>query len=276
MRQLKITHRITNRDTADQFITDIAQYAPVSPEEEVILAHRIKKGDDKAKEQLVKANLRFVISVAKQYQFQGLSLGDLINEGSIGLIKAAEKFDETKGFKFISYAVWWIRQSILCAIRDYGRTVRLPHNQINLSYKIHTTIAAYTQKYNYPPTEEEIANILHVQVSVIRDVMYAHNKTASFDNTENDNNTLESVLAITDKESISESFIYDLNRVLDSLNCKPKAREILLCYFGIGSEPMTYPEIATKYNLSNERVRQIVVDLLAKLKNHSAILAKYL
>lgn len=278
MRQLKITSRFTNRDTVNQYINDVAQYVPVSPEEEVALAQRIKKGDDRAKEQLIKANLRFVVSVAKQYQFQGLPLEDLINEGNIGLIKAAALYDETRGFKFISYAVWWVRQSILQALSLYGRTVKLPQNQVAFVHKIYKVITNYEQEHQVSPTVEQIAETLHVKVSTVKDVLYAENKASSLDAplTKDGDDTLGSLLAETDKENVSESLAFDLNRVLDRLKCKPKEKEILLCHFGIGSEPMTYAEIAIKYNLTRERVRQIIVKLLAKLKYNSDILIKYL
>lgn len=278
MRQLKITNRVTNRDTVNQYINDVAQYVPVSPEEEVTLAHRIKKGDNKAKEQLINANLRFVISVAKQYQNQGLPLEDLINEGNIGLIKAAALFDETRGFKFISYAIWWIRQSIMCALSSYGRVVRLPQNQSQLACKIYKVIAEYEQEHQVSPTIEQLATILNTKSHIIKDILWAENRASSLDVplSKDGDDTLCSLLYTTDKENMSESLVYDLNRVLDSIKCRPKEREILLCHFGIGSEPMTYSEIAIKYNLTRERVRQIIVKLLDKLKHHSNILVKYL
>jgi RNA polymerase primary sigma factor len=278
MRQLKITNRFTNRDTVNQYINDVAQYVPVSPEEEVTLAQRIKKGDNKAKEQLINANLRFVVSVAKQYQFQGLPLEDLINEGNIGLIKAAERYDETRGFKFISYAIWWIRQSIMCALSTYGRAVRLPQNQSQLACKIYNAIAKYEQEHEESPTIEQLASILNTKSHIIRDILWAENRASSLDAplSKDGDNTLGSLLYTTDKENMSESLVYDLNRVLDSIKCKPKEKEILLDHFGIGTEPMTYAEIAIKYNLTRERVRQIIVKLLNKLKQNSNILVKYL
>jgi RNA polymerase primary sigma factor len=278
MRQLKITNRFTNRDTVNQYINDVAQYVPVSPEEEVALAQRIKKGDSKAKEQLVKANLRFVVSVAKQYQFQGLPLEDLINEGNIGLIKAAERYDETRGFKFISYAVWWIRQAILSALSTYGHAVKLPQNQVLLVRKIYSVITTYEQEHQVSPTIEQVAEILHIETSIVKDILWAENRTSSLDAPlgEDGDDSLNALLATTDKENMSESLNYDLKRLLNSLKCKPKEKEMLLLYFGIGSEPMTYTEIAIKYNLTKERVRQIIVRLLEKLKYHSGILVKYL
>lgn len=278
MRQLKITNRVTNRDTVNQYINDVAQYVPVSPEEEVALALRIKKGDNKAKEQLINANLRFVISVAKQYQNQGLPLEDLINEGNIGLVKAAERYDETRGFKFISYAIWWIRQSIMYALSSYGRVVRLPQNQTQLACKIYKAIAEYEQEHQVSPTIEQLATILNTKPHIIKDILWAENRASSLDVplSKDGDDTLGSLLYTTDKENISESLVYDLNRVLDSLKCRPKEKEILLCHFGIGSEPMTYAEIALKYDLTRERVRQIIVKVLGKLKSNSNILIKYL
>ena len=278
MRQLKITNRVTNRDTVNQYINDVAQYLPVSPEEEVALAIRIKKGDNKAKEQLINANLRFVISVAKQYQNQGLPLEDLINEGNIGLVKAAERYDETRGFKFISYAIWWIRQSIMYALSSYGRVVRLPQNQTQLACKIYKAIAEYEQEHQVSPTIEQLATILNTKPHIIKDILWAENRASSLDVplSKDGDDTLGTLLYTTDKENISESLVYDLNRVLDSLKCRPKEKEILLCHFGIGSEPMTYAEIALKYDLTRERVRQIIVKVLGKLKSNSNILIKYL
>ena len=278
MRQLKITNRVTNRDTVNQYINDVAQYVPVSPEEEVALALRIKKGDNKAKEQLINANLRFVISVAKQYQNQGLPLEDLINEGNIGLVKAAERYDETRGFKFISYAIWWIRQSIMYALSSYGRVVRLPQNQTQLACKIYKAIAEYEQEHQASPTIEQLATILNTKPHIIKDILWAENRASSLDVplSKDGDDTLGTLLYTTDKENISESLVYDLNRVLDSLKCRPKEKEILLCHFGIGSEPMTYAEIALKYDLTRERVRQIIVKVLGKLKSNSNILIKYL
>ena len=278
MRQLKITNRVTNRDTVNQYINDVAQYLPVSPEEEVALALRIKKGDNKAKEQLINANLRFVISVAKQYQNQGLPLEDLINEGNIGLVKAAERYDETRGFKFISYAIWWIRQSIMCALSSYGRVVRLPQNQTQLACKIYKTIAEYEQEHQASPTIEQLATILNTKPHIIKDILWAENRASSLDVplSKDGDDTLGTLLYTTDKENISESLVCDLNRVLNSLKCKSKEKEILLAHFGIGSEPMTYAEIALKYDLTRERVRQIIVKILGKLKSNSDILIKYL
>lgn len=274
MRQFKVTNRFTNRNTVNQYINDVSRFRPIPADEEAELARKIKAGNKKAKDTLIKANLRFVVSVAKQYQYQGLPLADLINEGNIGLIRASELFDETYGFKFISYAIWWIRQSILQAISAYGKAVRLPCNQINLSHKIYTTIAVYEQEHNCQPTEEEIADILQIKVSIVRDIMYANNRAASFDAplTNDSEETLMSTLATEDKENNTDSLRYDIDRLFKSIQCKPREKEILYHYYGIGTTAMSYAQIAEMYGLTRERVRQICSKLIVKLQENSNII----
>jgi RNA polymerase primary sigma factor len=256
MRQLKISKSITNRDTAslDRFLADIGREGMVSADEEVELARRIKAGDEEALNKLVKANLRFVVSVAKQYQNQGISLQDMINEGNLGLIKAAKRFDETRGFKFISYAVWWIRQAILQAIADQSRIVRLPLNQVGTINKIKKEIARLEQDMQRPPTIEELSEALDLPEYKISEIMKMNTYTQSID----------SPIAPDEDTKFLDTFIYP-NDVLSSLS--EKERDIIKLFYGINStHEYTLDEIGDKYDLSRERVRQIKERALKRLR----------
>ncbi|MFQ5334779.1 MAG: RNA polymerase sigma factor RpoD/SigA [Flavobacteriales bacterium] len=288
MRQLKIIKSITNRDNAslDKYLHEIGQIEMISSEEEVKLARRIKKGDRKALEQLTKANLRFVVSVAKQYQNQGLSLPDLINEGNVGLIKAAQRFDETRGFKFISYAVWWIRQSILQAIAEQARIVRLPLNKIGSITKINRTFAQLEQEFEREPTMDEIAEALDLTEVDIKESFKNSARHVSMDaplpNMEDDNRNLYDVL-LTDnspgpeKGLLSESLRREIERALSTLSAREA--EVVRYYFGLNSKhPQTLEEIGEKFDLTRERVRQIKEKAIRRLKHTSRnkILKTYL
>lgn len=278
MRQLKITQSITNRESAslEKYLQDIGKESMVSPQEEVVLAQRIKQGDHLALDKLTRANLRFVVSVAKQYQNQGMSLPDLINEGNLGLIKAAQRFDETKGFKFISYAVWWIRQSILQAIAEQSRMVRLPLNQIGAMNKVKKALSHLEQKYGRDPSPEEISEAVDLSYNQIRDVLRVGNRPVSmdapFDNNE-ENNTLLDVLASTDVPGtdavlLDESLTEDINRSLSTLS--KREAEVIRMFFGIGSKiSMSLDEIGVELSLTRERVRQIKETGLRRLKHNS-------
>ncbi len=276
MRQLKISKSITNRESAslDKYLQEISKYDLISVDEEVELARRIKKGDKEAMEKLIRANLRFVVSVAKQYQNQGLSLPDLINEGNLGLIKAAEKFDETRGFKFISYAVWWIRQSIMQAINEQSRIVRLPLNQVSSLTKYKKAIQDFEQKYHRKPTEEELAELLETTEEKIKKTASASGKAISVDApfVEDEDNTLLDVLVNEDAERadeklMKESLRIEIERALATLT--ERERDIIKLSFGIGTEPISLEEIGERYNLTRERVRQIREKALKKLRNTS-------
>ncbi len=276
MRQLKISKSITNRESAslDKYLQEISKYDLISVEEEVELARRIKKGDKEAMEKLIRANLRFVVSVAKQYQNQGLSLPDLINEGNLGLIKAAEKFDETRGFKFISYAVWWIRQSIMQAINEQSRIVRLPLNQVSSLTKYKKAIQDFEQKYHRKPTEEELAELLETTEEKIKKTASASGKAISVDApfVEDEDNTLLDVLVNEDAEKaddklMKESLRIEIERALATLT--ERERDIIKLSFGIGTEPISLEEIGERYGLTRERVRQIREKALKKLRNTS-------
>lgn len=278
MRQLKITQSITNRESAslEKYLQDIGKEDMVTPQMEVELAQRIKLGDQVALDKLTRANLRFVVSVAKQYQNQGLSLPDLINEGNLGLIKAAQRFDETKGFKFISYAVWWIRQSILQAIAEQSRMVRLPLNQIGAMNKVKKALAKLEQQYQREPSPDEISEAVELSSNQVRDVLRVGNKPVSmdapFDNNE-DNNTLLDVMAnddlpTTDSHLLSESLTEDINRSLSTLS--KREAEVIKMFFGINQKhSMSLDEIAANLNLTRERVRQIKETGLRRLKHNS-------
>lgn len=276
MRQLKINKSITNRDnvTLDKYLQEIGREELVSVDEEVELARRIHDGDRKALERLVKANLRFVVSVAKQYQNQGLSLPDLINEGNVGLIKAAEKFDETRGFKFISYAVWWIRQSILKAIAEQSRMVRLPLNQIGSVNKINKELNKFEQEFERRPSAEEISERTDMPQDKINDVLTAGSHHVSVDApfTDGEENTLLDTMAsndstMADKELVAESLRTEINEILKCLS--EKERNILKAFFGINMNEMTLDEIGTKYGLTRERVRQIKEKAIRQLRNNT-------
>ena len=274
MRQLKITKSITNRESAslDKYLQEIGHEDLVSVEEEVELAQRIKKGDRKALERLTKANLRFVVSVAKQYQNQGLSLPDLINEGNLGLIKAAQKFDETRGFKFISYAVWWIRQSILQAIAEQSRIVRLPLNQVGSVNKINRVLNKFEKENERRPSLEEIADKIDLPEDKIIDAMKVNGRHVSVDAPfiDGEDNSLLDVFPNADAPSadqqlVDESLRDEISRALGSLN--ERERAIVECFFGIGQPEMTLEEIGDKYGLTRERVRQIKEKAIRRLRH---------
>lgn len=276
MRQLKITKSITNResDSLDKYLQEIGHEELISVEEEVELAQRIKKGDRKALEKLTRANLRFVVSVAKQYQNQGLSLPDLINEGNVGLIKAAEKFDETRGFKFISYAVWWIRQSILQAIAEQSRIVRLPLNQVGSVNKINRVLNKFEQEHERRPSIDEIADNVDIPHDKIEEAMKVNSRHVSVDApfAEGEDNSLLDVLPnndspMADKKLVMESLREEINRALQTLN--ERERNIVEAFFGINQPEMTLEEIGDKYGLTRERVRQIKEKAIRRLRHNT-------
>ena len=285
MRQLKITKSITNRESAslDKYLQEIGKEELISVEEEVELAQRIKKGDQEALEKLTKANLRFVVSVAKQYQNQGLSLPDLINEGNLGLIKAAEKFDETRGFKFISYAVWWIRPSILQALAEQSRIVRLPLNQVGSLNKINKAFARFEQEHERTPSAEELANALELPKEKVTDTLRVAGRHISVDApfADGEDNSLLDVLVNTDSPNadrglINESLATEVERALEILT--ERERDIIRYFFGIGCSEMTLEEIGEKFDLTRERVRQIKEKAIRKLRqsSRSKLLKSYL
>ena len=285
MRQLKITKSITNRESAslDKYLQEIGKEELISVEEEVELAQRIKKGDRDALEKLTRANLRFVVSVAKQYQNQGLSLPDLINEGNLGLIKAAEKFDETRGFKFISYAVWWIRQSILQALAEQSRIVRLPLNQVGSLNKINKAFSKFEQEFERKPSPEELAESLELPREKVTDTLKVSGRHISMDAPfiEGEDNSLLDVLPNNDspkadKLLLSESLIKEIERSLATLT--ERERDIIKLFFGIGIQEMTLEEIGEKFGLTRERVRQIKEKAIRRLRHtsRSRLLKTYL
>jgi len=285
MRQLKITKSITNRDSAslDKYLQEIGKEDLITVEEEVELAQRIKKGDQEALEKLTRANLRFVVSVAKQYQNQGLSLPDLINEGNLGLIKAAEKFDETRGFKFISYAVWWIRQSILQALAEQSRIVRLPLNQVGSLNKINKAFARFEQEYERTPSPEELAKELDLPKEKIAETLRVSGRHVSVDApfADGEDNSLLDVLVNNDSPNadrglINESLSTEVERALSTLT--DRERDIIKYFFGIGCSEMTLEEIGEKFNLTRERVRQIKEKAIRRLRHstRSKLLKSYL
>jgi len=278
MRQLKITKSITNRESQslDKYLQDIGKEELITADEEVELARRIKKGDQQALEKLTRANLRFVVSVAKQYQNQGLTLPDLINEGNLGLIKAAQKFDETRGFKFISYAVWWIRQSILSALAEQARIVRLPLNQVGSLNKINKAFSRLEQEFERPPSPEELAEALEVPEDKIKESLKVSGRHVSMDaplSTNEDGGTLMDVMANTDSPKadsylMAESLQKEIERSLSTLT--DKEREIIRLFFGIGmNHGLTLEEIGAKFNLTRERVRQIKEKAIRRLRHTS-------
>ena len=287
MRQLKISKSITNRESAslDKYLQEIGHEELLTTDQEVELAQRIRKGDKRALERLTKANLRFVVSVAKQYQNQGLSLPDLINEGNVGLIKAAEKFDETRGFKFISYAVWWIRQSILQAIAEQSRIVRLPLNQVGALSKISAEISKFEQENQRKPSVAELAQITKMEESKIDQTIKADNHHMSIDapfGSDDDDNAMVDVMASgddsrTDKGVDFESMASELQRVLATV-LKERERKILCYCYGIGCHEKGLEEIGSEFNLTRERVRQIREKSIIKLRDSGKIkiLMKYL
>ncbi len=288
MRQLKIVKQVTNRDTAslDKYLQEIAKVPLISAEEEVRLAQRIKKGDKAALEKLCKANLRFVVSVSKQYQNQGLSLPDLINEGNLGLLKAAERFDETKGFKFISYAVWWIRQSILQALAEQARIVRLPLNKIGLINKVNRVYGELEQKHEREPNPDEIADVLNITAEEVKEALRHSGRHLSMDapilETEDSSDMYEVLSNKDDANTPENSLLYDsLKREIErTIATLPKREEdVIILYFGLnGKQPHTLEEIGEKLNLTRERARQIKERALKHLKHASKckILKTYL
>jgi len=274
MRQLKITKQVTNRDTPslDKYLQEIGKVELISPEEEVVLARKIRSGDSEALKRLVKANLRFVVSVAKQYQNQGISLPDLINEGNLGLMKAAQRFDETRGFKFISYAVWWIRQAILQALAEQSRIVRLPVNKIGSINRINRTFARLEQLYEREPSPQEIADMLEMIPEDVKESLKTNGRTVSMDapiSAEEDNNMYDLIQSTDtpspDKNLINESLAYEIERALNTLS--PREAKVLKLYFGLGMKhPFTLEEIGEELTLTRERVRQIKEKAIRKIQ----------
>ncbi|TFG88123.1 MAG: RNA polymerase sigma factor RpoD/SigA [Candidatus Atribacteria bacterium] len=265
MRQLKITKQVTNRDTPslDKYLQEIGRVDLISPEEEVVLARKIKAGDSDALGKLVRANLRFVVSVAKQYQNQGMGLPDLINEGNLGLMKAAQRFDETRGFKFISYAVWWIRQAILQSLAEQARIVRLPVNKIGSINRINRAFARLEQEFEREPSSQEIADMLEMIPEDVKESLKTNGRTLIMDApiSSEEENTMYDVMQnpdtpSPDKNLINESLAWEIERALSSLS--PREAKVLKLYFGLGMKhPFTLEEIGEELNLTRERVRQI-------------------
>ncbi len=285
MRQLKITKSITNRESAslDKYLQEIGKEELITVEEEVELAQRIKKGDQAALEKLTKANLRFVVSVAKQYQNQGLTLPDLINEGNLGLIKAGQKFDETRGFKFISYAVWWIRQSIIQAVAEQSRMVRLPLNQVGSVMKMNKAFAKFEQEHERKPSPEELAETLELPADKVADTLRVSGRHVSVDApfVDGEDNSLLDVLVNNDSPNADralmvESLGKEIHRALVTLT--ERESEIIRLFFGIGCQEMTLEEIAERFGLTRERVRQIKEKAIRRLRHtsRSTLLKTYL
>jgi RNA polymerase primary sigma factor len=286
MRQLKITKQVTNRETAslDKYLQEIGRVPMITAEEEVSLSRRIKQGDMVALEKLTQANLRFVVSVSKQYQNQGLSLQDLINEGNMGLIKAAHRFDETRGFKFISYAVWWIRQSILQALAEQSRIVRLPLNKIGAINKINKTYSELEQQFQRIPSAKEIAKELDLSEKEVKDSLKNANRHLSMDAPllQDEDTSMYDVLQVNEDDTpetelMQDSLRKEIHRALSTLS--EREAEVLVLYFGINQkEPLTLEEIGMKYELTRERVRQIKEKAIRKLKKNSRsiVLKSYL
>lgn len=286
MRQLKITKQVTNRETAslDKYLQEIGKVELITAEEEVELARRIRQGDQAALEKLTKANLRFVVSVSKQYQNQGLSLPDLINEGNLGLIKAAQRFDETRGFKFISYAVWWIRQSILQALAEQSRIVRLPLNKIGSINKINKAFSKLEQEYEREPSAEEIAELLELTENDVKESMKNSGRHVSMDAplVQGEESNMYDVLRSSDSPSpeaglINDSLRREIDRALSTLTSREA--DVIKYYFGLnGEHAMTLEEIGEKFDLTRERVRQIKEKAIRRLKqtSRSKILKTYL
>lgn len=277
MRQLKISKQITNRESQslDKYLQEIGKVDLLTPDEEVELAKRIREGDQMALEKLTKANLRFVVSVAKQYQNQGLSLGDLINEGNLGLIKAAQRFDETRGFKFISYAVWWIRQSILQALAEQSRIVRLPLNRVGSLNKISKTFSDLEQRFEREPSPDELADVLEVTTGEVVDTMKISGRHVSMDApfVQGEENSLLDVLENDteekpDQELMNDSLRREVMRALSTLT--QREADVIALYFGLnGEHSMTLEEIGEKFNLTRERVRQIKEKAIRRLRHTS-------
>ena len=276
MRQLKITKSITNRESEslEKYLQEIGKEELLSTDEEVELAQRIRKGDRKALEKLTRANLRFVVSVAKQYQNQGLSLADLINEGNVGLIKAAEKFDETRGFQFISYAVWWIRQSILQAIAEQSRIVRVPLNQVGSVSKINRILSKFEQEHERRPSTDEISERIDLPEDKVDEAMMANTRHVSVDApfVDGEDNSLLDVLVnddapMADRQLVVESLRDEIAVFLQTLN--DRERSVVSAFYGIGQPEMTLEEIGNKYGLTRERVRQIKEKAIRHLRNNT-------
>ena len=277
MRQLKITKSITNRESQslDKYLQEIGREELITAEQEVELAQRIKQGDQVALEKLTKANLRFVVSVAKQYQNQGLTLPDLINEGNLGLIKAAQRFDETRGFKFISYAVWWIRQSILQALAEQSRIVRLPLNQVGSLNKINKAFSKLEQEFERPPSSDELATALDLPEEKVKDTMNVSGRHDSVDApfAEGEDNSLLDVMVNNDSpkadiELMRESLQREIERSLSTLSDREK--DVVMLFFGIGMQHgLTLEEIGAKFDLTRERVRQIKEKAIRRLRHNS-------
>ncbi len=287
MRQLKITKQVTNRDdlSIDKYLHEISKYELLTVEEEVAYARRIKQGDDEALDKLVKGNLRFVVSVAKQYQNQGLSLSDLINEGNLGLIKAARRFDESRGFKFISYAVWWIRQSILQALAEHSRIVRLPQNKLSTINKINKAFTSLEQQFEREPQIQEVAESLAISPEDVKQSLLDVKRMISMDAKLKDDDDSGSYYDIIESEDIpkpdatllKESLNKEIERVLNTLSLRES--EIIKHYYGLlGNKPKTLEEISEMIGLTKERIRQIKERTILKLKNtsRSKLLKKYL
>ena len=286
MRQLKITKQVTNRETAslDKYLQEIGQYNPLPPDRVVELAIRIQNNDEAAMKELVEANLRFVVSVAKKYQGNGLSLADIINEGNLGLIKAAKRFDHTRGFKFISYAVWWIRQSILQALAEQSRIVRLPLNKIGSINKINKAYAKLEQEFERPPTAEEIAELVELSIAEVKQSLKNSGRHVSMDAPliDGEDSNLYDVMGSEESPSpdsslILESLREEICRALDTLT--PREADVISSYFGLsGGHAMTLEEIGEKFDLTRERVRQIKEKAVRRLKHtsRSKILKTYL
>ena len=285
MRQLKITKSITSRDSAslDKYLQEIGREGLLTVDEEVELSQKIRKGDRRALDKLVRANLRFVVSVAKQYQNQGLSLPDLINEGNVGLIKAAEKFDETRGFKFISYAVWWIRQTILQALAEQSRIVRLPLNQVSAVNKITKAMTKFEQEFERKPSADELAELVNELPEKITDSLRASGRHVSVDApfVEGEENSLLDVMVnhdspMADRTLVNESLATEIDRALSMLNEREK--DIVEMSFGINHQEMTLEEIGERFGLTRERVRQIREKAIRKLRTGSrnSLLRSYL
>lgn len=285
MRQLKIVKSITNRESTslDKYLQDIGREELISVEEEVELARRIKQGDQEALEKLVRANLRFVVSVAKQYQNQGLTLSDLINEGNLGLIRAAEKFDETRGFKFISYAVWWIRQSILQALAEQSRIVRLPLNQVGSINRMNKMLSRFEQEHNRPPTDEELAELLEITEEKLIQSRRIANRHKSIDAPvgDEDSGSLSDLIENpdsprADEKLLKESLAIEIERALATLT--KREADIIRYFYGINAAEMTLEEIGSHMGLTRERVRQIREKAIRRLRHssRSQVLKQYL
>lgn len=277
MRQLKIAHKITSRESyaLERYLADISKIELLSPEQESDLAQRIRNNDEDALDKLVRANLRFVVSVAKQYQNQGLSLSDLINEGNVGLLKAAKRFDETKGFKFISYAVWWIRQSILQAIVEYSRIVRLPTNKVTQYNKVNNTFASFLQEFQREPSNEELSDLLNLTEKEVASLISSNSRHVSMDAPMSDDEESSTLLELIssdadmspDLQLMEESVKMEIQYGMAFLS--PRELDVIACFFGLnGFKEMSLEEIAEKYDLTKERVRQIKDRAINRLKRN--------